>query len=274
MESLRNISGEKLFVEGGGHPRNAPVSQLQAVENSLQKAIDELGALFAVLLDPDSDVDFVKIGIMAAENGADLLLVGGSLVSNPRLPKLVAELKGAVKIPVVLFPGGASQVVAGFDAMLFTSLLSGRNSQYLIEEQLKGGLLVKALGVETLPTAYILINSGKQTAVEYISNTKPIPADKPKITMATCVAAELMGMRWVYLEAGSGADSPVPLSHIALVRKATSLNIIAGGGITMPSDALSRVNAGASIIVTGTIWENNPDPKLMQEFASACHLGK
>ncbi|MDR2584209.1 MAG: geranylgeranylglyceryl/heptaprenylglyceryl phosphate synthase [Fibromonadaceae bacterium] len=240
-------------------------------ENLLAKTKEK--ALFAVLLDPDStegDV-FLETGKMAFESGADLILVGGSLVDNVNLPSKIAELKKIIDIPVILFPGGASQVVQGFDAMLFTCLVSGRNPQYLIEEQLKSGLIVKSLGLETLPTAYILINSGPATAVEYISNTRAIPANKPKITMAHAIAAELMGMRWVYLEAGSGADKPVPLEHIIMTRKATNLSVIAGGGITTPQDAKARVKAGANIIVTGTIWEKNMDANLMKEFAEAIH---
>jgi len=242
------------------------------IEDKLVAKIKE-HALFAVLLDPDSSESdaFLETGKMAFENDADLIFVGGSLIGNASLPKKVAELKKIIDIPIVLFPGGASQVVPGFDAMLFTSLVSGRNPQYLIEEQLRGGLMVKALGIEAFPTAYMLINSGPATAVEYISNTKPIPADKPKLTMAHAIAAELMGMRWTYLEAGSGAENPVPLEHIVLTRKATNLNIIAGGGITTPQDAQARVKAGANVIVTGTIWEKNPYPDLMKEFAMAVH---
>jgi len=244
------------------------------IEEKLIAKIKE-HALFAVLLDPDaSESDaFLETGKMAFESGADLILVGGSLIGNANLPKKIAELKKSMNIPIVLFPGGASQVVPGFDAMLFTSLVSGRNPQYLIEEQLRGGLMVKALGIEAFPTAYMLINSGPATAVEYISNTKPIPADKPKLTMAHAIAAELMGMRWTYLEAGSGAENPVPLEHIILTRKATNLNIIAGGGITTPQDAATRTKAGANVIVTGTIWEQNLDIGLMKEFADAVHNG-
>jgi putative glycerol-1-phosphate prenyltransferase/phosphoglycerol geranylgeranyltransferase len=242
------------------------------IEENLTAKIKE-HALFAVLLDPDSsETDaFCEVGKAAFEAGADLILVGGSLIGNANLPKKVAELKSLVKIPIVLFPGGASQVVPGFDAMLFTSLVSGRNPQYLIEEQLKGGLIVKALGIEAFPTAYMLINSGPATAVEYISNTKPIPENKPKLTMAHAIAAELMGMRWTYLEAGSGAEKPVPLEHIILTRKATNLNIIAGGGIITPQDAAARVQAGANVVVTGTIWEKNLDINLMKEFARSIH---
>ncbi|MDR2732482.1 MAG: geranylgeranylglyceryl/heptaprenylglyceryl phosphate synthase [Fibromonadaceae bacterium] len=242
------------------------------IEEGLFAKIKE-NALFAVLLDPDSSESdaFLETGRMAFDSGADLILVGGSLMGNANLPKKIAELKKQIDIPIVLFPGGASQVVPGFDAMLFTSLVSGRNPQYLIDEQIRGGLMVKALGIEAFPTAYMLINSGPATAVEYISNTKPIPANKPKLTMAHAIAAELMGMRWTYLEAGSGAENPVPLEHIILTRKATTLNIIAGGGITTPQDAAARVKAGANVIVTGTIWEKNLDINLMKEFANAIH---
>ncbi len=243
------------------------------IEEKLSAKIKE-HALFAVLLDPDTSESevFCETGKAAFECGADLILVGGSLIGHAQLPKKVMELKSMVDIPIVLFPGAASQVVPGFDAMLFTSLVSGRNPQYLIDEQLKGGLLVKALGIEALPTAYMLINSGPATAVEYISNTKPIPANKPKLTMAHAIASELMGMRWTYLEAGSGAEEAIPLEHIILTRKATKLNIIAGGGITTPQEAEKRVNAGANVIVTGTIWEQNLDKNLMKEFAAAVHV--
>jgi putative glycerol-1-phosphate prenyltransferase/phosphoglycerol geranylgeranyltransferase len=244
------------------------------IEEKLTAKLKER-ALFAVLLDPDSSESdaFLETGKMAFESGADLILVGGSLIGNASLPKKVAELKKLIDIPIILFPGGASQVVPGFDAMLFTSLVSGRNPQYLIDEQLRGGLIVKALGIEAFPTAYMLINSGPATAVEYISNTKAIPANKPKLTMAHAIASELMGMRWAYLEAGSGAENPVPLEHIILTRKATNLNIIAGGGITTPQDAQARVKAGANVIVTGTIWEKNPYKDLMKEFAQVIHAG-
>ena len=234
-----------------------------------------------MLLDPDTsdEAAFVKAGSMAAENGADLLLVGGSYLGNFTLPKQVAALKAAVDLPVILFPGGASQVVPGFDAMLFMTLVSGRNPNYLIDEQVRGGALVRALNMEAIPTAYQLINSGKRTTVEYISNTMPVPANKPKLSMVkpklsmvNSIAAELMGMRYVYLEAGSGAEEPVPVEHIAYTRKATEMTIITGGGIKDPQTAAVRVAAGAQIIVTGTLWEKVNDPALLKEFASAIHV--
>lgn len=242
-------------------------------EARLNAEIEKRGALFAVLLDPDTSDDeaLLKSGVLAQENGADLILVGGSFMGNFNLPRQVAALKAKVDLPVVLFPGGASQVVPGFDAMLFMTLVSGRNPSYLIEEQVRGGALVRALNMEAIPTAYQLINSGRRTTVEYVSNTMPIPADKPKLSMVHSIAAELMGMRYVYLEAGSGAENPVPVEHIAYTRKATEMTIITGGGIKDPQTAAVRVAAGANIIVTGTLWEKVQDPVLLKEFAAAIH---
>ncbi len=248
--------------------------QIGKTETALNLAIEKRGALFAVLLDPDTsdDTALLKAGLLAAENGADLLLVGGSFMGNFKLPAQVAALKKEVPLPVILFPGGASQVVPGFDAILFTTLVTGRNPNYLIDEQVRGGVLVRSLGMEAIPTAYELINSGKRTAVEYISNTTPVPANKPKLSMVHSIAAELMGMRYVYLEAGSGAETPVPVEHIAYTRKATSLTIITGGGIREPESAAARVAAGAQIIVTGTLWEKVKDPVLLKEFADSIHV--
>lgn len=243
------------------------------IESALNTQMEKRGALFCVLLDPDTSdqTALLKAGAMAVENGADLLFVGGSFMGNPNLQKQILHLKAAVPVPVILFPGGSSQVVPGFDAILFTTLVSGRNPQYLIEEQVRGGVLVKSYGMEAIPTAYALVNSGPATAVEYISNTNPIPADKPKLSMVHAIAAELMGMRYIYLEAGSGAKNPVPPEHIAYTRQATSLKIITGGGLVRPEMAAQRVAAGANIIVTGTIWEKVDDPGLVREFAAAIH---
>ncbi len=248
--------------------------KLGKTESRLNEEIERHGALFAVLLDPDTsdDTALLKSGMLAAENGADVLLVGGSFMGNFNLPKQVLALKKEVPLPVILFPGGASQIVPGFDAVLFTTLVSGRNPNYLIDEQVRGGVLVRSLHMEAIPTAYQLINSGKRTAVEYISGTQPVPADKPKLSMVHSIAAELMGMRYVYLEAGSGAENPVSIEHIAYTRKATELKIICGGGIRTPQAAHERVKAGAQVIVTGTLWETVSDPGLLKEFSAAIHL--
>ena len=131
--------------------------------------------------------------------------------------------------------------------------------------------MIHALKIEPIPTAYCLIDGGKPTSVEYFSNTRPIPADKPKISAATALGANMMGMRWFYLEAGSGAQNPVPVEHVGLVCKCTKMNVICGGGIRTAKDAGARAQAGAKIIVTGTIWEKVKDEESMKEFAAAVH---
>lgn len=243
------------------------------VEQHLLSVGERLGASFAVLLDPDSHSpeSFLRGAERAVEGGADLFLVGGSFMGNPRYAQMLGELKKISELPVVLFPGGGGHVVPGADAILFTSLVSGRNPQYLIEEQIKGSVVVAASKMEAIPTAYILIDGGRTTSVEFISNTRPIPADKPKLTTVHALAASMMGMRWTYLEAGSGAQSPVGVDHVRAVSSAVPTKLIVGGGLVKPEIARERVKAGASMIVTGNLWERVDDPVLFKEFASAVH---
>lgn len=245
---------------------------LGSIEKQLIQTASEKGAVFTVLMDPDSHTaaSFLQSAELAVKNGADCFFVGGSFMGNSDWNSMVSGLK-SLGLPVVLFPGGAAQVSPGADAILFTTLVSGRNPQYLIEEQIRGGVMVKSLGLEAIPAAYLLIESGATTAVEYISNTKPIPADKPKITAVTALGSQMMGMRWAYLEAGSGAQNPVPLAHIHACKKLTDLNLIVGGGIRTPELAAERARAGAKMIVTGNLWEKCQDEALIQAFADAIH---
>ncbi len=246
------------------------------IEQQLLDIKKEQGAIFTVLMDPDSSnpKDFLEAGIRAQKCGADAIFVGGSFMGNPNFTKMTEDLKKTIDLPLVLFPGGCSHISKGPDAVLFHTLLSGRNPQYLVDEQVKGAIMLQALGMEPLPTAYLLIDGGRTTAVEYVSNTRPIPADKPKITYATALAAQMMGMRWVYLEAGSGAKTPVSVDHVALVAKGTSTNVIVGGGLIEPQMVAERVAAGASMVVTGNLWEKCKDEVLMKEFADAVHSKK
>ncbi len=243
------------------------------IETQLINKIESKGCLFVVLLDPDtnSPEQFIQAGISAVEQGVDALFIGGSFIGNTHFPQMMKTLSKEVSVPVILFPGGASQITPGPDAILFTTLVSGRNPQYLIDEQIKGAVLVKSYGMEPLPTAYMLIESGATTAVEYISNTKPIPANKPMIAGATALAAQMMGHRWVYLEAGSGALNPVPPLLVSVVRNACDLKVIVGGGIKSPEAAAERVKAGAQAIVIGTAYEKLQDPQLLKEIGEAIH---
>ena len=245
------------------------------IESNLVEGLKTRKALFFVLLDPDSGSTerVVESGLMAAQHGADALLLGGSFVGNANFTKISEGLRKGTSLPIILFPGGCSHVVAGPDAILFTTLLSGRNPQYLIDEQVKGAVLVKSLKMEAFPTAYLLVESGKTTAVEFVSNTRPLPADKPAIAAAHAMAAELLGLRWVYLEAGSGAQNPVPADMVRMVRASTPLKLIVGGGIRQPSEARDRVLAGADAIVIGNLFEKENDPARFREFADAVHRG-
>ncbi len=247
--------------------------RLGPIEITLNEKLKTQRALFIVLLDPDSTSaeQIIKSGLVAVEQGADALFLGGSFIGNPNFQQISKGLKEKTSVPIILFPGGCSHVTPGPDAILFTTLISGRNPQYLIDEQVKGAVLVKGLGMEAIPTAYLLIESGKTTAVEYISNTRPIPSDKPAIAAAHAMAAELMGQRWLYLEAGSGAMNAVPCPMIQMTRHATSLNVIVGGGIKTPDQARERVEAGAHAIVIGNLFETSKDPALFKDFANAIH---
>lgn len=247
--------------------------QVGPVEKRLVESLGGTKSLFFVLLDPDSGPadSVIDSGLKAARHGADAILLGGSFVGNPAFTPIAQALKRETQVPVILFPGGCSHISPGLDAILFTSLISGRNPQFLIDEQVRGAVLVRGLRMEAIPTAYMLIESGRTTAVEYISNTRPIPSDKPAIAAAHAMAAELMGQRWVYLEAGSGALNAVPAPVVAAVRASVGLKVIVGGGIRTPEQARERVEAGAHAIVVGNLFEKHNDEALFQAFVQAVH---
>ncbi|MBN2030824.1 geranylgeranylglyceryl/heptaprenylglyceryl phosphate synthase [bacterium] len=241
-----------------------------------QKLIDVVqkkGAGYLVLLDPDecSREDCVSLARDCEANGVDALLIGGSILFSVQLDELVKAIKEVISIPVILFPGNGRQLSKYADGILFLSLISGRNPNYLIGEQVLSAPIIQALGLEPISTGYILIESGKTTTVEFMSNTRPLPREKPEIAMAHALAAEYFGMKLVYLECGSGAELTVPEEIIRSLRKALSIPIMVGGGIRTPETALLKVKAGASFIVTGNILENGYSPSLIQSFAQAIH---
>jgi phosphoglycerol geranylgeranyltransferase len=240
----------------------------------LLKVCHTKGAGFLSLLDPDrlDKEDLVGTAVMCQEQGADAILFGGSFLLCTDFDRLVREVKRVVDIPVVIFPGpDTNQISAAADAILFLSMISGRNPELLIGQQVKAAPILKAYGLEAISTGYVLVDSGQQTTAEYISNTKPVPRNKPEIAMAHALAAEYLGMQCVYLDAGSGAEKMVPVEMIASVADYISIPIIAGGGIRSPQDARERVEAGASFVVVGTILEADKDVSLVGEFADAIH---
>jgi phosphoglycerol geranylgeranyltransferase len=231
------------------------------------------GAGFLTLIDPNEQPrnKLVESAQHAEIGGADAILIGGSLVLPGRMESLAREIKQRVSIPLLIFPGSADQLCRHADAVLFTSLMSGRNSEFLIGEQVRGAPLVKEYGLEAIPTAYLLIESGRQTSVEYFSHTHPIPRTKPDILKAHVLAAQYLGMKMIYLEAGSGAVYSVPEEMIEAAAECVSLPIICGGGIRNPESARRKVKAGAKFVVIGNRFEESNHLNLFMEFAEAIH---
>lgn len=231
------------------------------------------GGLFFLLLDPDKTDSRIWLGLAesAADCGVDALLVGGSMVACADFSESVRRIKAHTSLPVILLPGGALQIAPEFDAVLFTSLLSGRNPMYLIEEQVKGAPLIKKYELETIPTAYLLVESGRLTSAHYFSASLPIPRTKPDIACAHALAAQYLGMKLVYLEAGSGAEHPVPLDMIEAVAHEVTLPIAVGGGLHSPEQVAQRVAAGAAIVVMGNHFESGAGERHLRECAEAAH---
>ncbi len=220
----------------------------------------------AWLIDPDK-VDFLdKIPDLAKIANVDYFFVGGSLLKNDFLKELVIYLKKSTDIPVILFPGSVMQVISEADAVLFLSLISGRNPDFLIGQQVLAAPLIYHHKIKTIPTAYILVDSGKPTSVSYISQTMPIPADKPDILTATALAGQYLGMQCIYLEGGSGALNTVEAKLIHTLKKVLSIPILVGGGISTPEKMKEMYNAGCNVVVIGTAFENNPKEEFMQRF--------
>jgi phosphoglycerol geranylgeranyltransferase len=235
---------------------------------------EQKGAGFFVLIDPDeNDLDHLPGFVTQANaNGVDAFLVGASVLMSGDFERTIKIIKSETDLPVIIFPGSASQVSHLADGILFLTLLSSRNPDFLITEQVKGAPMIKAAGLEPIPTGYLLIESGRMTSVQYVSNSQPIPADKPDIAKVHALAGQYMGMSMVYLEAGSGALYSVPEEMISAVYNYVDIPIIVGGGIRSPEDARGKVEAGASFVVIGNFFEKKGSEKLLAEFAEAIHI--
>lgn len=239
----------------------------------LLDVVKKKGAGYFVLIDPDkkNHLNIEDIVHKANESEVDALLVGGSLMMDAGNHDRVAKIKKSAKMPIIFFPGGVTQLNGHYDAMFFMSILSGRNPHYLIGEQVIAAPIVKDIGIETIPMGYLLLEGGTTSTVEFMSGTKPIPMNRPEITVAHALAAQYLGKKFVYLEAGSGAKIPVSVETIKAVRSQIEIPIIVGGGIKTPEEAQKRVNAGASFIVTGTVTEKSKDSSLMRDISNAIH---
>ncbi len=246
------------------------------VEKYILKKIEKEGALHLTLIDPEYDsVEYVeKIVKICDECGTDAFLVGGSLgVGASSAEKVMEAIKNNTEKPVIIFPGNVDNVAAKADAIFFMSLLNSRNSYWISGAQALGAPIIKKLGIEPIPMAYIIIEPGG--TVSFIGDAKPIPRKKPDIAAAYALAGQYLGMRLIYLEAGSGAKEPVDEKMVATVSKVVDVPIIVGGGIKKAKVAGKLVKAGADIIVTGTIVEEIDDgEKLKKEMSKLIEVVK
>jgi putative glycerol-1-phosphate prenyltransferase len=236
--------------------------------DSINQAREEGKKLLALLIDPDSiqNEDQVMDVVRKAENASfDYIFFGGSLITKTEEFDSLKMIKEITNIPVILFPSSPAQIRTEADAILFLSLLSGRNPEYLIGHHVAAAPILKNSTLEILPTGYLLIGCGRPTTAEYVSGTQPIPYHKPAIAAATAMAGEMLGLKLIYLDGGSGADKAVSAEMISEVRKSIDLPLIVGGGIRSGEAAAKAFEAGADIIVVGNGAEENPN--LIQELS-------
>lgn len=226
---------------------------------------------FAVLIDPDkvNNANMEHLINLSVAAKVDYFLVGGSLVISNYLDECVQLIKKSCPIPVILFPGSPSQVSRYADALLYLSLISGRNPELLIGQHVVSAPVVKQSGLEIMSTGYMVIDGGAPTTVSYISNATPLPADKNEIAVCTAMAGEMLGMKLIYMDAGSGAKRAISEDMIEKVAKSIAVPLIIGGGITDPEKAYNNCKSGADVIVVGNAIEK--DPSLIKEMAAAVH---
>ncbi|MBX9783523.1 MAG: geranylgeranylglyceryl/heptaprenylglyceryl phosphate synthase [Chitinophagaceae bacterium] len=226
---------------------------------------------FAVLIDPDKvdGASVQQLVQLSAEAKVDYFLVGGSLVISNQLDEVVQQIKASCGIPVILFPGSPSQISRYADALLYLSLISGRNPELLIGQHVISAPFIKQSGLEIISTGYMVVDGGAPTTVSYISNASPLPSDKNEIAMCTAMAGEMLGMKVIYMDAGSGAKKAITENMIHAVAQQISVPLIVGGGIINPEKAYLNCKAGADVIVIGNAIEK--DASLIKEMAAAIH---
>lgn len=226
---------------------------------------------FSVLVDPDktslSKAD--TLVSLCTQAKVDYIFVGGSLVVSDHFEELVRHIKSSCDIPVLLFPGSPSQVTPFADALLYLSLISGRNAEYLIGQHVVSAMAIKKSGLEIIPTGYMLIDGGAPTTVSYISNASAIPSDKNEIALCTALAGEMLGLKLLYMDAGSGAKHPIQENMIQVVSSRTKIPLVIGGGIDSAEKAFNDCKAGADIVVVGNAIEK--DTSLVHEISHAVH---
>ncbi len=237
--------------------------------NSIINAVASEEKLLSVLIDPDKfDASEVSGFLQKLPKQTSFLLVGGSTVEAERTKTSVEAIKKFTDVPVILFPGDFAQIDNAADGILFLSLISGRNPEYLIGQQVKAAPILRKSSLEIIPVGYILIDGGKESAVEKVSQTKPLSQEDVQVIVETALAGEYSGKRMIYLEAGSGAAFPVSNEIISEVKKAVSVPLIVGGGIRSQEQLEETYNAGADVVVVGTAFEEGSWPSCHRELKS------
>lgn len=245
-----------------------------SVYRHLVEISEERGAGFIVLIDPDKlpPRDLPRFAAMCERASVDALFVGGSLCQmTSDLDDYVSSLKSVVDIPVIGFPGSLSQLSRHLDAVLFLSVISGRNPEYLFGQHVHAAPAIRRMAIEPIATGYMLIESGRTTTAQYISHSLPIPRQKPDVASATALAAEMMGMKLLFTDGGSGAEDAVPEEMVAAIVETCTIPLVVGGGLRSPMDVARRAEAGASFIVVGNAFEDRPDATFIEEMAAAAH---
>tara|TARA_B110000046_G_scaffold48630_1_gene53934 strand:- start:50269 stop:51018 length:750 start_codon:yes stop_codon:yes gene_type:complete len=231
------------------------------IYQTLKRQQKEGNKMIALLIDPDKldAVNLKRILTNAKTADVDLILVGGSLLTDGDLDKTIQLIKSQSTFPIVLFPGSVSQISAKADGILYLSLLSSRNAEMIIGQQITAAPYLKKTNLEVISTAYLLVDSGKQTTASYMSNSNPIPANKPEIAASTALAGTYFGMDVIYLDGGSGAESPVPSKMISKVKDYTEQLLFIGGGVNTIKKAEDAFAAGADVVVVGNRIEEAPN---------------
>ncbi len=244
------------------------------IYNQLLNIISVKGAAYLILLDPDKmPLERLASFVLQCENsGVDGFLIGGSLLLNGNFEEFIKKIKDITPLPVIIFPGSVNQICPAADAILFLSVISGRNAEHLIGEHVVSAPIIKKSKIEPISTGYILVESGSLTTTQYMNGSPPVPRNKPEIAAATALAAEYLGMKFIYLEAGSGAEKSIPNEMVKTVSGYCTIPLIVGGGIRSPKDAKEKIENGAKIIVMGNHFENENNWEMIKYFSETIHF--
>jgi putative glycerol-1-phosphate prenyltransferase len=247
---------------------------LHTVYDKLLATSATKGAGFIVLVDPDriAEDKVPSLVAMCEKADVDAFFVGSSILAHPNFHRFVSVLKEASSLPVIGFPGSVGQLSPALDAVLFLSVISSRNPEYLFGQHVHAAPVIRSMGVEPIATGYMLVDGGKTTTAQYVTHSMPLPCDKPDVAAATALAAEMMGMRLLFADGGSGAAGSVSEPIVSAISEVCSVPLVVGGGLRSPNEVARKVQAGAQFVVVGTAVEARPDGGFISELAAAAHI--